>query len=572
MNLISIHYGHNCTVTLSLNGEIKFAQSEERSTGIKNATGFPFKTLDYIIKKFELNEKNTELLIIDETGKGARFLLEHGLEPKPYRSFFLKKNLLKKIKNKVFRFFLGFSNEKKKLEKLSKINGYKINYYDHHLCHAATACLFKEVDKNKSWIIFTMDAEGDDVSSGVYLYDKEGIKIASFNGRNKSLGYIYSFTTEILGMKSNEHEFKVMGMAPYGDHNNKKRISEKIQKKIVVFDNLTGEFVSFLNFKSFKKTLIEIYKDEKFEDICAGVQFYIEEMITKWVNFWILKKNIGNVAVSGGVFMNVKATKKISELGIVDKLFVTPSCGDESLGFGAIFLKQKEINIKQNFINNLYLGESFSNEKVFSDYQKSRFKDLLYFEKLDFEELNKVLAKYLTEKKIIGRFSGKSEWGARALGNRSILCDPRNKENIDILNKKIKSRDYWMPFAPSIINEDVELYFINNKNINSDFMQTSFDATEFAKKNIPAAIHPKDFTLRPQVVSRELNENFHNLINNFKELTDVGCLLNTSFNLHGNPNVGTPEHAFFTFINSGLDILNIENYIFYKKKINMTNL
>ena len=122
-----------------------------------------------------------------------------------------------------------------------------------------------------------------------------------------------------------------------------------------------------------------------------------------------------------------------------------------------------------------------------------------------------------------------------------------------------------MPFAPSIIYEDVNLYFINNKNINSDFMQTSFDATEFAKKNIPAAIHPKDFTLRPQVVKRELNENYHNLINKFKELTDIGCLLNTSFNLHGNPNVGNPEHAFFTFINSGLDILNIENYIFYKK-------
>jgi len=169
------------------------------------------------------------------------------------------------------------------------------------------------------------------------------------------------------------------------------------------------------------------------------------------------------------------------------------------------------------------------------------------------------------KKKIIGRFAGKSEWGARALGNRSILCDPRSKENIDILNQKIKSRDYWMPFAPSIISEDVDLYFNNKKNLNSDFMQISFDATDFAKRNIPAAIHPIDFTLRPQVVRKETNKNYYNLIDNFKHLTGVGCLLNTSFNLHGNPNVGTPEHAFYTFINSGLDVLNIENYIFYKK-------
>ena len=169
------------------------------------------------------------------------------------------------------------------------------------------------------------------------------------------------------------------------------------------------------------------------------------------------------------------------------------------------------------------------------------------------------------KKKIIGRFSGKSEWGARALGNRSILCDPRNIENIDILNSKIKSRDYWMPFAPSIISEDVDLYFKNIKKVNCDFMQTSFDATDFAKKNIPAAIHPKDFTLRPQVVKKEINKNYYDLINNFKQLTDIGCILNTSFNLHGSPNVGTPDHAFYTFVNSGLDVLNIENYIFYKK-------
>ncbi len=566
MNLISIHYGHNCTITLSQNGIIKFAQGEERSTGIKNATGFPLNTLDYINEKFQLDHKNSEILIIDKTGQGAKFLLDYGLEPKSYQSY-LEQNLIKKIKKKFLNFIFKENDPKKKIEILSKIKNYKINYYEHHLCHAATPCLFRDIDHNKKYIIFTMDAEGDNISSGVYIFEKEKFEVISFNDRSKSLGYIYSYTTELLGMRSNEHEFKVMGMAPYGDKAKQKKIAEKIQNYLVSFDAKTGEFTSTSSLKKFKKTLKKIYKNEKFEDICAGVQFYIEKLILDWVFYWASKKKISNIAVSGGVFMNVKATKKISELDIVDRFFVTPSCGDESLGFGAIYLKQKEKKINQSFLSNLYLGESFTNEKIFYEFEKGDWKNLLSFKKFDFDDLNKILAKYLSEKKIIGRFSGKSEWGARALGNRSILCDPRNKENIDILNQKIKSRDYWMPFAPSIISEDVDLYFINNKNVNSDFMQTSFDATEYAKKNIPAAIHPKDFTLRPQVVRKETNQNYHNLISNFKELTDVGCLLNTSFNLHGKPNVGKPEHAFYTFVNSGLDLLNIENFIFYKKNI-----
>jgi len=566
MNLISIHYGHNCTVTLSQNGIIKFAQSEERPTGIKNAVGFPLKTLDYIKKKFQLDEANSEILIIDKTGLGARLLLEYGgLEPKPYQSFFLKQNIFKKIKRRMFRFFFNTIKSKKKIVHLANINNFKINYYDHHLCHAATPFLFKDLDQDKKYLIFTMDAEGDNVSSGVYFYDREKIRLISSNNRDKSLGYIYSYTTEILGMKSNEHEFKVMGMAPYGDDDSKKRIANELENKLIAFDEKNGEFKSFLKFKNFKKTLIKIYKNEEFKNICAGVQYYIEKMIKKWVVYWITKQNITNVAVSGGVFMNVKATKKISELEIVKNFFVTPSCGDESLGFGAIFLRQTESNGKKDLLSSLYLGEDFTNQNIFLDFKKNSWGKLLDFEKLEISELNKLLAKYLNEKKIIGRFAGKSEWGARALGNRSILCDPRSKENIDILNQKIKSRDYWMPFAPSIISEDVDLYFNNKKNLNSDFMQISFDATDFAKRNIPAAIHPIDFTLRPQVVRKETNKNYYNLIDNFKHLTGVGCLLNTSFNLHGNPNVGTPEHAFYTFINSGLDVLNIENYIFYKK-------
>jgi carbamoyltransferase len=565
MNLVSIHYGHNCTVTYSKAGIIEFSQSEERFTGDKNATGFPFKSIEYIQKKFQINESNSEILLIDKTGQGARFLLEHGLDTKPYRVFFNKKSYFEKIKKKIKRSFLKIVNVKKKIEFQSGINKYKIFYYDHHLCHAATPCIFKDFDKKKKWIIFTMDAEGDGISSTVYIFENNNLNRISKNNRSKSLGYVYSYTTEILGMRSNEHEFKIMGMAPYGNEKKKLKIAKKLNEKLVSFDKKSGEFIATANFKNFRKILEKIYFGEKFEDICAGVQFFLEQIVLEWVLFWVKKKNIENISLSGGVFMNVKVAKKISELNQVKNLFVTPSCGDESLTFGAIYLRQQKSQLNQKYIGNLYLGQKFTNDEVMLAFKNSKFQNLLNYQKLPFNDINKILAQHLTENKVVGRFSGNGEWGARALGNRSILCDPRRKENIDILNKKIKSRDYWMPFAPSIISEDLDLFYKNKKDINSDFMQISFDATEYAKKNIPAAIHPKDFTLRPQIVRRETNENYYNLIKNFKKLTNVGCVLNTSFNLHGNPNVGSPADAFYTFLNSGLDVLNIENYIFIKK-------
>lgn len=565
MNLISIHYGHNCTVAYSENGTIKFAQSEERILGMKNATGFPYKTLNHVEKNYLNKNFGTEILLIDETGLGAQFLLEHGLNPKKYQIILKEKNFFTKVIKKIFRFFFSLFGPKKVIEKITGINTYKVNYFNHHLCHAATPCLFKDFDEKKKWLIFTLDAEGDNVSSGIYQFSENKIHRISFNDRNKSLGYIYSYTTEILGMNSNEHEFKVMGMAPYGNSIKKKEIANKLKNELVSFDQKSGEFLSKCNFVDFRKVLKKIYFQESFEDICAGVQFYLEEIVCLWVSFWIKKTNIKNIALSGGVFMNVKASKKISEIDIVESQFVTPSCSDESLVFGAIYLKQKKNNNHFNKLDNLYLGEDFNSKLIYETFIKSNWKNFFEIQELEIKDLNFMLAKYLSEKKIIGRFFGRSEWGARALGNRSILCDPRDKKNIDLLNQKIKSRDYWMPFAPSILFEDTNLYYENKKKINCDFMQMSFDATEYAKKNIAAAIHPKDFTLRPQAVRKEINPYYYDLITNFKKITGIGCLLNTSFNLHGNPNVGKPEHAFYTFFNSGLDILNIENFVFLKK-------
>ena len=454
---------------------------------------------------------------------------------------------------------------KKIIEKKTNLDNYNVKYFDHHHAHAATACCFEELHDEKEWLIFTMDAEGDSLSSTIYTFKNNELKKISQNDRNKSIGYLYSKTTEILGMKSNEHEFKVMGMAPYANNEISKKISNKIEQ-IVFLDKKSGQFVNRLNVKNYKNELENIYRHERFDNICGGIQTYTEIIIKDWVEFWVNKTNINNVAFSGGVFMNVKATKNLSTLEKISKVFVTPSCGDESLGFGAIYLRLKELNIKNKFIKNLYLGRKFSTtdfEKFIEKENLAKKYDLL---KLSNNEINSKIADLLANQKVVGRFYGREEWGARALGNRSILCDPRRLENISKLNDKIKSRDFWMPFAPSILHEDQDLFFKNPKNISCDYMQTSFDPTDFAIKNIPAAIHPKDKTLRPQVVTKENQKEFHEILESFKKITNVGCLLNTSFNLHGNPNVGSLEDAWNTFINSGLYVLNVEDFIIMKNK------
>jgi carbamoyltransferase len=289
-----------------------------------------------------------------------------------------------------------------------------------------------------------------------------------------------------------------------------------------------------------------------------------EKLIVEWVNFWIKKKSIKNIIVSGGVFMNIKANKELLDLDTVRSLFVVPSSGDESCVFGALWKINKKENVNTTKITNLYYGINFKDkaEKFIKDNNIEKEYELLKFD--NYVKLNEHVSQLLSENKIIGRCSGREEWGARALGNRSIICNPSKLENIRLINSTIKERDYWMPFSPTILDIDEKKYLYNKKNFENNFMTCLFDSTDVAQKDLVCAIHPIDFTLRPQILKESQNPSYYNLISQFKEKTGIGAVLNTSFNLHGFPNVSSHEDAFITFKKSNLKYLIIENFLIKK--------
>jgi carbamoyltransferase len=267
--------------------------------------------------------------------------------------------------------------------------------------------------------------------------------------------------------------------------------------------------------------------------------------------------------LSGGVFMNIKACKEISELNDVKDMLVVPSSSDESLPFGALYKINKLNNQNISVIKNLYLGMSYENsiDKFINKLDKKKFTIKEYN---NFQDLNSEAANLIAKNNIVARCTGREEWGARALGNRSILCNPSKLENIKIINEAIKQRDYWMPFSPSILKNDAEKYFYNTKKIDAKFMTCLFNSTDLAKDHLKAAIHPIDFTMRPQLVDEQNNKEYYDLILKFKKISGIGGLLNTSFNLHGEPNVSNYDSAIHTVINSKLSYLIIENYLIEK--------
>lgn len=584
MKILSIHYGHNASIAYTDNGKIINILSEERFSRIKNHWGFPENSLEFIKKNYLDNDLSNidKIVIIDKTGDNAKDLTKSNFEPKSsvfplpddfreliiprekfYKNFNFFYKLIKRILFKIYK--LNNNNKfKQLLQKKYQLPLHKIVEYDHHLSHAATFGYFKDYDQNEKYLVFTMDGEGDYKSSTVNILEKDSFKVISENDREVSLGYFYAHLTYYLGLKAGEHEFKVMGLAPYAKKS-KSEVIKKDLKKLIWLDE-EGKFSSSTQSGNFIYEFIDIFKLKRFDDIARASQEFLEDLVKEWINFWIKKTSINKIVVGGGVFMNVKLNKIIHEMNNVDFFFPIPSCTDDSLPIGGAFLENIKNNIEINKIDNLYFGRKFitSNFKdlIKTDYIQKNF-IINFFD--NSEKLNIYAANLLNKNKVLGRFSGQEEFGARALGNRSIICNPSESSNVTYINQLVKKRDFWMPFTPSVLEEWQNEYFINPKNVNSNFMSSTFESTDLAKEHLKAALHPADATIRPQVVKKNINPEYYDLISKFKNLSGIGAILNTSFNLSGFPNVSDPKDAIYTILNSGLEYLVFENYVLVKK-------
>ena len=444
---------------------------------------------------------------------------------------------------------------KQTIASLLEIEQEKIIHMEHDWCHAAYAFYGSPI-RDDNTLIVTADAWGDDLSGTLSVYSKEKgqiERVKEYNHKDFQLARIYRYTTLVLKMLANEHEYKVMGLASYYNG----PVIEKVEK---VFDKmLQNDGLEFI----FNKDVLDIYdylknnlKNFRFDHIAAGLQSFTEKILVNWFSSAISKYNANSVVFSGGVSMNVKANMKISQIPKIEKFFVCGAGTDETLPIGACYHWAEMNGIQPKPLDTLYLGSNAA-------YDEKDISSLPQYTIKKFNSEEQILEQIL-ENKIIAVYRERMEMGQRALGNRSIIADPRTRFNVEKINNSIKKRDFWMPFAPVILSEYQDLLIENPKGIDSPFMTIAFE-TKDGKNKFPAAVHQADGTARAQLLKKEQNPILWNLIFKFYEKTGIPALLNTSFNLHGEPIVRTIQDALRVFDKSELEVLWLDEHIIEKK-------
>ena len=444
---------------------------------------------------------------------------------------------------------------KQTIASLLEIEQEKIIHMEHDWCHAAYAFYGSPI-RDDNTLIVTADAWGDDLSGTLSVYSKEKgqiERVKEYNHKDFQLARIYRYTTLVLKMLANEHEYKVMGLASYYNG----PVIEKVEK---VFDKmLQNDGLEFI----FNKDVLDIYdylknnlKNFRFDHIAAGLQSFTEKILVNWFSSAISKYNANSVVFSGGVSMNVKANMKISQIPKIEKFFVCGAGTDETLPIGACYHWAEMNGIQPKPLDTLYLGSNAA-------YDEKDISSLPQYTIKKFNSEEQILEQIL-ENKIIAVCRGRMEMGQRALGNRSIIADPRTRFNVEKINNSIKKRDFWMPFAPVILSEYQDVLIENPKGVDSPFMTITFE-TKNGKNKFPAAVHQADGTTRAQLLKKEQNPILWNLIFKFYEKTGIPALLNTSFNLHGEPIVRTIQDALRVFGKSELEVLWLDEHIIEKK-------
>lgn len=591
-SVLSIFMGHEANASIMKNGELVASASEERFNKKKCYVGYPRKAIDFCIRFSKLSPKNLDEIVIvskklniDQiiVKRNSSFSIKDFLrEQEEYWYPIIYENkqrdYLEVFKDKIIKDrdfnFSKFLRNRKNLNKFKAFNEIcletiinhlrvkrdKIYHIDHEKGHQFYGLYAAPEKFRKKCLVLTNEGMGD-YSNLTVSKVKNGMLQEIFSTKKNRIGTLYKMITLLLGMKVSQHEYKVMGLAPYASE-------YEINKAYkVAFKNLfkVKGYGIFLKkkpkdfFFHFKKKLA----DCRFDGIAGALQKTVEETLVEWIKSCIKKSKVNSVILSGGVAQNIKAAIPISNIKGLKSFHLNPSSGDSTLSIGGCYYAsnlRKDLKIKN--LNNIYLGPSYSKKDI-----KIEITKLMKDKKIVVKKIkdNKIVVKKLIEGKILGRFSGRMEFGQRALGNRSIIADPRNYEVVKKINDQIKFRDFWMPFTPSMLKKHSKKYIVNKKKLDCPYMTKAFNTTFHFKNIAPATIHPADLTTRPQLLEKKHNPGYYNLIEEFGKKTNVYCLLNTSLNLHGYPMVCSPKDAIFTFNNSNLDGLILEDYLILRR-------
>jgi carbamoyltransferase len=584
--VLSLHLGHNSTAAIGRDGSVLGVLSQERCDYKKNSADFPSLAIYALLKQSGYSVDDIGVIIIcsEEVYHPAQYdyLYKQDNVDRPNDGplvFFksLIKSLYKlagpiKGLRKKFHLSKGMHYLDECLVNIGLGDVQRI-FHNHHQCHAAAAYYSfvefgggKYSDSNSA--VVTLDGYGDDVCATISRLRSDGsLETVSTSNAKYSIGAIYAETTKYLGMRVLEHEYKVMGLSAYPQKRYYLPVYEKIFKNYI---QLTGknrlQFTTIADpAKNFYDHLRKNAHGQRFDNIAAALQHLLEEIVTEWVASVVSTFNASKLHFGGGVFMNVKLNKRLLEEITLDQFLFMPSCGDESLAIGGLYQHFVSKGKSTKPLDSLYLGVSFDNNDVKEFLEKNSLSE--EYDVIFKDDIETEIAELLAVGEIVGRVAGRCEFGARSLGNRAILGDPRSIDTFLKINNLVKSRDFWMPFAPSILSERAVEYLIgyHPQRECAAHMMTAYAATPLARKDLRAAIHQGDGTLRPQVVTHNSNPRYHRLISIFNERTGVGGILNTSLNIHGRPLNSTLEQAMDTFRSSGLKYIALESFLVSKR-------
>ena len=563
---ISCYY-HDSAAAILKDGHVVAAVEEERFSRKKFDDGFPRMAIDWCLKEAGITpEQINSVAFYDKPVLKFERLLDNYIAVAP-RGLYSFLNVIPKWLHKR----LWIKEEIKK-----HMRGYQGNiiFPEHHMSHAAHTFFTSPFDEAA---ILTVDGVGEWSTSSFGSAENTSIKLTNDIRWPHSIGMFYSAFTYFLGFKVNEGEYKLMGLSAYG----KPKYYDLILNEIL---DVKNDGSLHLNLKYFAFTYDKVMTNQKFAelfgiprreenvkaeqihyDIAASAQKVLEDIMLKMVNHVHKKTGMKNLCLGGGVALNGVANYRILKEGPFESVHIPPSPGDGGSAVGCaqylyyIHKKQRRIIVQDHakrIQENVYVGPSFSNDEIKSFLEENN----IDYEYLTREQLLQTTAKLISEQNVVGWYQGKIEWGPRALGNRSILADPRDSKMKDVLNEKIKHRELFRPFAPSILEEYVSEYF--DLTIPSPYML--FVAKVKKPDKIPAVTHV-DGTGRLQTVSREANPLYYDLINDFYKITGVPVVVNTSMNVRGEPIVNTPEQAYAMIIKTEMDYIMMGNYMIQRR-------
>ena len=587
---------HDSAVSLIRNGEIVVAVQEERFSRKKHDSRFPINSIRYTLKSQNIDLRDIEMIVYYEKPLLTfERLLETYLAvaPRGLRSFIAAMQVW--LKEKLFlksELNSKFKSLQKELVPNTKPHIPKFLFSEHHLSHAAAAFYPSPFDES---VILCMDGVGEWATTSTWVGKKNTIIPLWEISFPHSLGLLYSAFTYYCGFKVNSGEYKLMGLAPYGEPKYTKLIKDKL---IDIKEDGTFKLdISYFKYhRGFRMTSRKFHKlfgrsprkgetelSQFHMDIAASIQAVTEEVVLKLAKSLREETGVKNLCLAGGVALNCVANGVLLRENIFDNIWIQPASGDAGSALGAALVgwhqhqKQDRIVNTNDSMKGTYLGPEFSNNAIINYLNQIN----VPFHTHSDPELFEQLAEELEKGHIIGWFNGPMEFGPRALGGRSIIGDPRNQKMQSVMNLKIKYRESFRPFAPSVLEEDVTNQF--EMSVKSPYMLLvapvkkelckkmtaeqeklfGIDKLNISRSSLPAITHV-DYSARVQTVSRKTNPRYYNLINTFKRRTGCPTIVNTSFNVRGEPIVCTPQDAYRCFMRTEMDILVLQNQVLYK--------